>query len=145
MMRPLTDYNFPIVSQGVADVVAAGGYAPMGQHSRQNALSAHWEVRMLAEGLGAHGALEAASVHGAKYLGAWQDLGSLEVGKLADLIVTNSNPLSDIRNTADMRYVMKGGVLYDSNTLDELWPRQRKFGSYPWINRDVYRDDDRPT
>ena len=145
MMRPVTDYNFPIVSQGVADVVAAGGYAPMGQHSRQNALSAHWEVRMLAEGLGAHGALEAASVHGAKYLGAWQDLGSLEVGKLADLIVTNANPLIDTRNTADMRYVMKGGVLYDSSTLDELWPRQRKFGSYPWMNRDVYRDDDRQT
>ena len=40
---------------------------------------------------------------------------------------------------------MKGGVLYDSSTLEELWPRQRKFGSYPWMNRDVYRDDDRPT
>jgi len=144
-MRPVTDYNFPMVSQGVADIVAAGGYGPMGQHSRQNALSAHWEVRMLAEGLGAHGALETASMHGAMFLGAQRDIGSLEVGKLADLIVTNSNPLVDIRNTADMRYVMKGGVLYDSDTLDELWPRQRKFGPVPWYNPDVYRDDDRPT
>jgi hypothetical protein len=145
MMRPVTDYNFPIVSQGVADVVAAGGYAPMGQHSRQNALSAHWEVRMLAEGLGAHGALEAASAHGAKYLGAWQDIGSIEVGKLADLIVTNANPLVNIRNTEDMRYVMKGGVLYDASTLDEVWPRRRPFGPYPWVRAEVYRADDRPT
>ena len=145
MMRPVTDYNFPIVSQGVADVVAAGGYAPMGQHSRQNALSAHWEVRMLAEGLGAHGALEAASAYGARYLGAWQDIGSIEVGKLADLIVTNANPLVNIRNTEDMRYVMKGGVLYDASTLDELWPRRRKFGPHPWVRPEVYRDDDRPT
>lgn len=146
MMRPVTDYNFPIVSQGVADVVSEGGYAPLGQHSRQNAISAHWELWMLAEGLGAHGALEAASVHGAKYLGAWADLGSIEVGKLADLIVTNANPLENIRNSADMMYVMKGGVLYDSDTLDELWPRQRTFGPYPWLKHpEVYLTDDRPT
>jgi hypothetical protein len=145
MMRPYTDYNFPIVSQGVADIVAEGGYGPMGQHSRQNALSGHWEVWMLAEGMGAHGALIAASVHGAKYLGAWQDIGSIEVGKLADLIVTHSNPLVDIRNPEDMKYVMKGGVLYDSDTLDELWPRQRTFGPIPWYNADVYSDDNRPT
>ena len=100
---------------------------------------------MLAEGLGAHGALEAASAHGAKYLGAWQDLGSIEVGKLADLIVTNANPLVNIRNTEDMRYVMKGGVLYDASTLDEVWPRRRPFGPYPWVRPEVYRTDDRPT
>jgi hypothetical protein len=69
----------------------------------------------------------------------------IEFGKLADLIVTNSNPLADIRNTADLRYVMKGGVLYDSNTLDELWPRQRKFGPRPWYRPEVYRSDDRAT
>jgi Tol biopolymer transport system component/imidazolonepropionase-like amidohydrolase len=144
-MRPVTDYNFPMVSQGLADVVAAGGYSPMGQHSRQNALSAHWEVRMLAAAQGAHGALIAASVHGAKYLGVWQDIGSIEVGKLADLIVTNSNPLDDIRNTEDMKFVMKDGILFDSFTLDELWPSSRKFGVVPWYNPDVYKDDDRPT
>jgi hypothetical protein len=44
-----------------------------------------------------------------------------------------------------MRYVMKGGVLYDSNTLDELWPRQRKFGPRPWYRPEVYRSDDRAT
>ena len=89
--------------------------------------------------------LRASTIVGAESFGFERDLGSLEVGKVADLVVLDANPLVDIRNTADMRYVMKGGVLYDSSTLDELWPRQRKFGSYPWMNRDVYRDDDRPT
>ena len=63
-----------------------------------------------------------ASLHGARFIGMERDLGSLEVGKLADLMVLNANPLTNIRNTMDMLYVMKGGVLYDDETLDEVWP-----------------------
>jgi imidazolonepropionase-like amidohydrolase len=71
------------------------------------------------------GALELASNGGAYFLGAEDDIGSLSVGKLADLMILNSNPLDNIRNTSDIQSVMKGGVLYDGMTLDELWPQQR--------------------
>ena len=59
-------------------------------------------------------------------------------------MVLNSNPLDYIRNTLDIRYVMQGGVLYHDDTLDELWPEQRPYGPYWWVNEDVLRSDDRP-
>ena len=73
-----------------------------------------------------------------------RDLGSVAVGKLADLVVLNADPLQNIRNTANIRYVLKAGVLYDADSLDELWPRQRKFGDYYWLVPEVYRSDTRP-
>jgi adenine deaminase len=99
---------------------------------------------MTASAMGPIGALKVASLHGAYFLGAQQDLGSLETGKLADLIVLDSNPLENIRNTADMAYVMKGGVLYEADSLDEIWPQARPFGPYYWVNDDALRTDDRP-
>jgi imidazolonepropionase-like amidohydrolase len=71
-------------------------------------------------------ALECATLTGAKALGIQKDLGSLEPGKIADLIILNKNPLDDIHNSREIRYVMKGGVLYDGDTLDEIWPSYRK-------------------
>ncbi|MEE8583332.1 MAG: amidohydrolase family protein [Acidobacteriota bacterium] len=142
--RPETDYSFPLVAQGMADIIAQGGYGAIGSHGQHHGIGSHWEIWMAAEAMGPMGALEVASVHGAHFLGASQDLGSIEAGKLADLVVLNSNPLEDIRNTSDIRYVIKGGILYDGDTLDELWPRQRPFGEYYWVNQDIYREDDRP-
>lgn len=144
-LRPITDYSYPLIAQAMADVIAAGGYGAIGSHGEHHGLAAQWEVWMGASALGNHGALEVASVHGAHFLGASQDLGSLKEGKLADLLVLDANPLVDIKNTARMRYVMKGGVLYDANSLDEVWPRQRPYGPMTWIEADALRADDRPT
>ena len=99
---------------------------------------------MEASALGNLGALEVASLGGAKFLGADQDIGSLEVGKLADLMVLNANPLEDIHNTLKMQYVMKGGTLYDGETLDEVWPKKVPFGPYYWVNPDVLQVNDKP-
>ena len=90
------------------------------------------------------GALKTASLGSAYFLGAEEDLGSLELGKVADLLVLDYNPLENIRNTMDIRYVMKGGVLYEADTLDEVWPEQRAFGPYYWVDDDALRTDDRP-
>ena len=69
--------------------------------------------------------LRAATIGGSKTIGRDAEFGSLEPGKFADLIVLDGNPLDDIRNTLSIEDVMKNGRLYDANTLDEIWPRQR--------------------
>ncbi len=143
-LRPVTDYHFGVQSQGLADIIANGGYGAIGSHGQAHGIGSHWEVWMLSSALGPMGALEVASVHGAHFLGADKDLGSLEVGKLADLMVLNANPLDDIHNTANIAMVMKAGTLYDADTLDEIWPEKKTFGAYYWINLDALRNDTRP-
>jgi hypothetical protein len=144
-LRPVTDYSYPMIAQGLADVIAKGGYGSIGSHGQQHGLGSHWETWAAASALGPMGALEVASLHGAHFLGADQDLGSLETGKLGDLMVLNSNPLDNIRNTKDILYVMKAGVLYDASTLDEMWPDKKPFGDYYWVNPDALKADSRPT
>lgn len=144
IMRPKTDYSFPFMGQAVADVVAAGGGTAIGSHGQQHGIASHWDIWMYSEGMGPAGALEAATIFGARFLGVEKDLGSIEVGKLGDLLVLNADPLANIRNTANIRYVMKAGVLYDADSLDELWPRAQKFGDYYWYVPDVYRSDTKP-
>ncbi len=144
MMRPASDYSFPLLAQGLADIIANGGYGAIGSHGQQHGIGSHWEVWMAASAMGPMGALELASVHGAHFLGASKDLGTISTGKLGDLMVLNSNPLQNIRNTTDIQYVMKGGILYDAGTLDEIWPEKRPFGDYYWIDPDSLKTDDRP-
>jgi hypothetical protein len=143
-LRPATDYSFPLIAQGLADIIAEGGYGAIGSHGEHHGLAPHWEVWMGASALGPLGALRVASMGGAHMLGADQDLGSIETGKLADLMVLNSNPLENIRNTLDLKYVMKGGVLFDSETLDEVWPEQKKFGPYYWVDPNSLKSDEKP-
>lgn len=82
---------------------------------------------MASGGLNEHDALRAATIYGAESIGLGKEVGTLEVGKLADLVVLNANPLEDLRNTNTIRYVMKNGRLYEGDTLNEIWPRERAF------------------
>ncbi|MCX5767494.1 MAG: amidohydrolase family protein [Gemmatimonadetes bacterium] len=140
-LRPATDYSYPLIAQAMADIIKEGGHGALGSHGEHHGLAPHWEVWMGASALGNMGALEVASKHGAIFLGADKDIGSIEVGKLADFMVLNSNPLDNIRNTMDIKWVMKGGTLYDGFSLDELWPRKQPFGDAYWVNADMLRND----
>ncbi len=71
-------------------------------------------------------ALQIATIDAATGIGLDGDLGSLKAGKIADLIILNKNPLDDIHNTKEIRYVMKDGILYNADTLDEIWPQVKK-------------------
>jgi hypothetical protein len=144
-LRPETDYAYPLIAQAMADVIAEGGWGAIGSHGEHHGIASHWEVWMGASALGNHGALEVASLHGARFLGVDKDLGSIEVGKLADLMVLNSNPLENIKSTLDMKYVMKGGKLYDAMSLDEVWPKAVPFGPYYWVNDDVLQQNTKST
>jgi Tol biopolymer transport system component len=144
ILRPVTDYSYPMIAQGLADIIAQGGYGAIGSHGQQHGIGAHWETWMAASALGPMGALEVASLHGAHFLGVEKDLGSITVGKLGDLMVLDADPLADIRNTAKISYVMKAGRVWQASTLDEVWPTKKPFGNYYWVDTDELRSDDRP-
>ena len=121
------EYIFPKTAKAAADIVKLGGKIGIGSHGEFQGLGYHWELWSVASGgMPAHDVLRMATITGAQSLGLDGDLGSLEAGKLADLIVLDRNPLVNLRNTNSVRYVMKNGRLYDGDSMDEIWPRARK-------------------
>ena len=129
------EYAFKKHSVWLADLVEGGGNTGIGSHGQLQGLGYHWELWTLQSGgMDEHDALRAATIMGASALGLAGDVGSIEVGKLADLVILDANPLDDIRNSNTVDRVMMNGRLYDGDTLDELWPRQRAAPDEPWRN-----------
>jgi Tol biopolymer transport system component len=126
-------YVFKRLAEAAAAIVRAGGRVGLGGHGQMEGLGVHWELQALASGgLTPHEVLRAATLHGAEAIGFGQDVGSLEPGKLADLVVLDRNPLEDIRNTEAIRYVLKNGRLYEGETLAEIHPRRLPPPRMPW-------------
>jgi Tol biopolymer transport system component len=131
MQKPLpkdiTHPGFLEFSTVYAALRQHGVSVTVGAHGNEPGIGTHFEIWALQMvGISNMEALQAATILGAEGLGVQKDLGSLEVGKIADLIVLDKNPLEDIHNTKSIRYVMKDGVLYESETLDEVWPKKKK-------------------
>jgi Tol biopolymer transport system component len=137
------EHVFPRLAESAAAIARAGGRVLVGAHGQFHGLGTHWEMWALASGgLSNHEVLRAATLHGASALGYERDLGSLEPGKLADLLVLDRDPLADIRATTSLRLVMKGGRLYSADTLEQVWPERVALGDVWW--RDPAADPSGP-
>ena len=103
-------------------------------------LGAHWELWMLGQGgMTPLEALRSATLTGAEYVGLDGDIGSIEVGKLADLLVLSANPLDDLHNSREIRFVMANGRLYDAATMDQVLPVKRQRPPF-WFEKEGATD-----
>ncbi|MEP7324207.1 MAG: amidohydrolase family protein, partial [Saprospiraceae bacterium] len=110
-----------LVSKQLKKLNDAGVRINMGAHGQLQGLGAHWETWMMTQGgMSNHMALKTATINPAMTLGLDQYIGSLEPGKLADLLVLDKNPLEDIYNTESILYTMVNGRLYESENMNEV-------------------------
>ncbi|MCM4150888.1 amidohydrolase [Arenibacter sp. N53] len=138
-MAPLEEYEngHILVSKNAKKLSDAGIKVNLGAHGQIQGLGAHWELWMLAQGgMTNMEALKAATINGADYLGMDDQLGSLKVGMLADLIVLDENPLENIRNSNSVRYTMINGRLYDTATMNEVGNYEKPRSAFYWEMND---------
>ncbi|RAU84456.1 amidohydrolase family protein [Pontibacter arcticus] len=123
------------VSKAAKALTDKGVKVNLGAHGQLQGLGAHWELWMLQQGgMTNHEALRAATLNGAEYLGMGKEIGSLETGKLADLIVLDKNPLENIQNSEHVKYTMINGRLYDAATLAETGNYNKQPAKFWWEN-----------
>ena len=130
MRRPTAPehhYNHFNVVKTANELKEVGVVANIGAHGQREGLGAHWEIWMFAQGgMTALEALRTATLNPAITFGMDHQLGSIEVGKLADLIVINGDPLQDIRVSDQVIYTMVNGRLFDAETMHEIGLRERQ-------------------
>ena len=127
------EHVFKKHAEFMTDLMRAGGIGGVGSHGQLQGLGYHWELWSVASGgMTPHEALRVATISGATALGLDGDLGTLTQGKLADILIMDQNPLENIRHTNTLTHVVKNGVVYEANTLDEIAPVAKKAPAFDW-------------
>ncbi|PHR93177.1 MAG: amidohydrolase [Robiginitomaculum sp.] len=132
-MAPEADYVDATSAATAKKLSEAGVPVSIGAHGQREGLGSHWEMwSFVRGGMSPLQALRAATITPATHLGYAKDIGSLEVGKLADLIIVDDNPLEDIRNSDHISYVMLGGRLYEAERMNEVLSGASEPAPYYW-------------
>ncbi|OJJ23312.1 amidohydrolase [marine bacterium AO1-C] len=135
MMVPDEEYEngHMLVAKSCKKLEDAGVLVNLGAHGQLQGLGVHWELWLLHQGgMSNLQALRCATINPAKTLGLDKEVGTLEKGKLADLIVLDKNPLENIRNTESVRYTMVNGRLFDTETMNEIGNRKKARSKFYW-------------
>ena len=120
-------YNHFSNARVASELQDEGVIVNLGAHGQREGLAAHWEMWMFDQG-GMTGleTIRASTLDPARYLGLDKNIGSLEVGKLADLMVIDGNPLENIRITDSVDYTMINGRLFDAAKMQEMGKKKRE-------------------
>ncbi|WP_405600054.1 MULTISPECIES: amidohydrolase family protein [unclassified Pseudoalteromonas] len=120
-------YNHFNNAKVAAELQDLGVLVNLGAHGQREGLGAHWEMWMFAQGgMTPLEAIRASTLDPAKYLGLDKNVGSLEVGKLADLMVIDGDPLKNIRDSDKVDYTMINGRLFNAETMNEVGKKERQ-------------------
>jgi len=132
-MAPESDFKDDDSAASAKVLLEAGVMVNIGAHGQREGLASHWEMwSFVRGGMSAMQALSTATINPATYLALDRDLGSIEIGKLADLVILDANPLDDIRNSEKIRYVVLNGRVYKSSSLEEVTTGDRKLEPFWW-------------
>ncbi len=123
---PLEDYNHIRVAKIAKRVVDAGGLVQAGGHGQLSGICTHWELWSFVQGgMTPMESLRCGTINGATYLGLDGDLGSIETGKLADILIIQkgSDPTKEIRQSEDIQYVVANGEVFEANRMNRFGSR----------------------
>ena len=127
------DWNHMLVAASAKKLVEAGVRVNLGQHGQLQGLGCHWDMWAFAHGGASNfDVLRMGTKFPAEYLGLGDELGTIQTGKLADIALLAANPLENIENTDSVRYVVKNGELFDTESMDAIWPVAVKRGPFVW-------------
>lgn len=132
MLAPEEEFHHVQLAEGAAKIVKNGGIATIGAHGQMQGLGVHWELWMYEQGgLDPMQSLRVATIMGAQAIGLDGSIGSIEAGKLADLIVLARDPREDLRRSEEVDYVMINGRLFDAMTMDQVAPTSKPLPEGP--------------
>jgi Tol biopolymer transport system component/imidazolonepropionase-like amidohydrolase len=118
-------YNHVAVAEEARILNELGVPVVIGAHGQLAGLAAHWEMWIMVQGgFTPWQALRGATIDGARYFGMDADIGSIEEGKLADLVVIDGDVLEDIEQSQNVAWTMLNGRLYDASNMNQVAPER---------------------
>lgn len=122
------------MAREIHKLASAGVSVHISGHGQMHGLDKHWEMDLLSRGgFTAAEIIATATINSARYLGLDSQLGSIEAGKLADLVILDANPLDDIHNARQIDRVMQNGVLYRGADASRIYPNPEPPGKQYWF------------
>ncbi len=124
---PDDQYNHVEVARYAKTLRDKGVSVHIGAHGQREGLASHWELWIMEQGgFTPWQALRGGTIDGARHLGMDKQIGSIEPGKLADLVIIDGDLLKDLRRSEFVEYTVLNGKIYEAATMNELGSKTRR-------------------